>query len=154
MYVGKLKHSIGAKFEYTCWNPDGEAEETETINIRIKPVSFEDGMGKNFQEAMEKITEEPAKFAQLAAGMIESWDVYEDEAGTVPYPITGDNIGKAPMSFVLSLAECIQQRLGGNPTKPENSADTSAPEERSMTETSMPNSSNDTSLVSPVDSGA
>lgn len=121
MNIKKFNGSIPASFEYEYTDANGE-QRKETINIKVKRLSFKESVSEEFREAYEKIQEQPEKIADLLVKVIADWDLYEDDEHTVKYAISTENLLASPIDFVGALAETAMGKLSqASNTNPNNS---------------------------------
>lgn len=114
MNIKKLNAAIPASFEYEYTDAEGVAK-TETINLKIKRVSFRESVSKEFQDAFAKIQEDNSQLAHLLCRVIESWDITEDDEGQVPFAISPENLlDNTSSDFIVQLAEVVMGKLSPN----------------------------------------
>lgn len=134
MHIGKLSKSIPASFEYAFLDDAGEYCE-ETVNVKVKRLSFRETAAKEFQEKFDAIKDDTAKLAEVLPTLVDWWDLFEhdleklDESGEpikIPIPVTSDFLMELPSAFVMQLAACVMETLNANPQKPASLEDGSA----------------------------
>ncbi len=112
MNIAKLQALIPASFEYKYSDADG-VEATESIELKLKRMSFDATASKTFREAIKN--EDDTVLKGMLANLIDSWNI--DNNGEA-FPPTEENIGAAPADFVTQLSECVFAKLNPNPQKP------------------------------------
>lgn len=123
MNIKKLNASIPASFEYEFTDERGQVQK-ETINLKIKRLSFRESVSKEFQEAFGEIEKDNAKLADLLCRVIDSWDITEDEDGNVPFAITPENLlDNTSADFIAALAEAVMGKLAPRSKTTENNSD-------------------------------
>lgn len=160
MHINQLTSLIPASFECQVMNDNGEFV-TNTVNIKLNRLSFREATQEQFQQAMKNADKDPEPIGRLLAGytdaegvkhpgLLASWEIFEDEAGTQMLPITVENIIDQPFDFVMVLVEAVAAKVFPNPQKAAGSVNGSVPPEKSIATT---DSEGDTSSLSLVASG-
>lgn len=120
MDIKKLSAAIPVSFEYEFIDAAGETKQ-ETVNLKIKRISFRESVSKEFQEAFAKIQEDNSQLAHVLCRVIESWDITEDEAGEIPFAISPENLlDYTSADFIAQLAEAVMGKLA--PTQKKSQA--------------------------------
>ena len=145
MNIAKLTALIPESFEWTYTDAEG-SEQTETIALQLKRMSFGLSASKTFRKALDE--QDNAAIADMLAGLIAEWDL---DLNGEPFPPTAENIVELPVEFVAALAEKSFTRLFPNPPKAENSDGLSA---QTTSSKSTMNSEKDTASALPASSGA
>lgn len=116
MNINKLLNSIPASFEYEFTDEAGDSQ-TETINVKIRRLSFRESVSKEFQDAAAKIATDQSEIANLLVSILEDWDLTTDDKGT-KFEITVENLlDNTSGDFIAQLAECVMGKLSNTQSK-------------------------------------
>lgn len=157
-----LRGSIPVSFEATGVDPETGSELTETVKATISRLAYDTVSNEEFTDAIDKITKEPRVLGDLLAGdgtkpgILESWELFEDEAKAEMLAITCENIIALPYDFVIALAEAVFGRLFPQMRTAKNSVDglaSAAVTTRSAMNTLKEASNGDMPSQKPQDSG-
>lgn len=141
MNIAKLNELIPASFDYE-YTDAADNKQTETINLKLRRMSFKQTASADFRNAMGEAESNPQPIAELLAGLIAEWDIYEGDDVTKMLPINAATIAALPVEFVGALAECVFKRLFPDPQKAANSVNGSEPAAKSsLTETATASAS-------------
>ena|SRR5260221_104721 len=59
----------------------------------------------------DKVATQFEEFNQMLAGLMKSWDVYEDEAQTIMFPIDASRFPELPFSFRTTVFQAIMRDM-------------------------------------------
>lgn len=119
MNITNATGSLKASFPYSYYDASDELQ-TDTISLTLKRMSFRNITAGKFQKAISAINEKPEEVANVLLDIVETWDIYLDDDGKQPFPLTLDNIVDRDPAFVQAMSTAVFEKLFPNPQKPQN----------------------------------
>ena len=127
MHIKQLASRVKNAFECEAVDENGDVTSGK-VNIVVNRLAARTIDQADFKEKLKKGDDslEDMVNVLIEHNCIAEWDVFEDEAHTVPYPITTSNILDQPFDFVAGLINAVTEKLFPNMMRATNSPDGSA----------------------------